>query len=181
MFPTRLMGPLLVPLAALATLGGCDNNPEGAPRVTVVGSAPKLVNPAAGPLSPPDAVLLQNVAQGLVAFDSAGNIVGGLAERQQTGALEDMEEFFLASGPSFDLFALLACETALLAGRFVPAGGEVALDTRLENADTSLENTLGLPSGCFEQSPADGVSAKVKAEDEMVFHGVTLQCYRKFA
>ena len=32
-------------------------------------------------MPPPDAVLLQNVAQGLVRFDAGGNIVAGLAER----------------------------------------------------------------------------------------------------
>jgi peptide/nickel transport system substrate-binding protein len=40
-----------------------------------------MTDPARGPLSTPDAVLLENVAQGLVRFDAAGNIVGGLAER----------------------------------------------------------------------------------------------------
>ena len=40
-----------------------------------------MSDPARGPLAPPDKVLLQNVAQGLVRFDTAGNIVGGLAER----------------------------------------------------------------------------------------------------
>lgn len=47
----------------------------------VIGGAPKLRDPAAGPLSPPDALLAANVAQGLVRFDAAGNIVAGLAER----------------------------------------------------------------------------------------------------
>lgn len=80
-FPTRLLGLMATPLAALAMVGGCDDGPEGAPRVVVVGPAPKLANPAAGPLSAPDAALLQAVAQGLVAFDANGNIVAGLAER----------------------------------------------------------------------------------------------------
>ena len=40
-----------------------------------------MANASAGPLKTSDAVLLQNVAQGLVAFDSGGNIVAGLAER----------------------------------------------------------------------------------------------------
>jgi peptide/nickel transport system substrate-binding protein len=47
----------------------------------VIGGAPKVSDPALGPLSAPDAVLVGNVAQGLVSFDAAGNIVGGLAER----------------------------------------------------------------------------------------------------
>jgi peptide/nickel transport system substrate-binding protein len=47
----------------------------------VIGGDPKVSDPAAGPLTAPDAVLLASVAQGLVRFDASGNIVGGLAER----------------------------------------------------------------------------------------------------
>ena len=64
---------------ALATVGCRDKN-EGAVKVVVIGGEPKLRDPALGPLSPPDAVLLANVGQGLVRFDAGGNIVGGLAE-----------------------------------------------------------------------------------------------------
>jgi peptide/nickel transport system substrate-binding protein len=72
----------LIILAALALVpGACRDGHEGAPRVTVIGSEPKLRDPALAPLSGPDAVLIANVGQGLVRFDSAGNIVGGLAER----------------------------------------------------------------------------------------------------
>lgn len=68
-------------LACLAAVAACRPQPQGAAKVVVIGGEPKLVDPAAGPLSAPDAVLLQNVAQGLVRFDASGNIVGGLAER----------------------------------------------------------------------------------------------------
>ena len=60
---------------------GCTDEPEGPPRVIVIGPEPRLADPRSGPLRAGDAVLLQSVAQGLVAFDPAGNIVGGLAER----------------------------------------------------------------------------------------------------
>lgn len=50
-------------------------------EAVVIGGHPKLRDPALGPLAPPDAVLVQNVAQGLVRFDANGNIVAGLAER----------------------------------------------------------------------------------------------------
>lgn len=70
---------LLFSLASLA--GGCRQTPEGSVRVVVIGGAPELRDPTAGPLSPPDALLVANVAQGLVRFDAAGNIVAGLAER----------------------------------------------------------------------------------------------------
>ena len=77
--PRRFLS--LVLLACLVLAPGCRPRPEGAPKVIVIGSEPKLVDPASGPLSAPDAVILQNVGQGLVRFDASGNIVSGLAER----------------------------------------------------------------------------------------------------
>jgi oligopeptide transport system substrate-binding protein len=59
----------------------CHRQPEGTIKAVVIGGEPKLRDPALGPLPVPDAILLENVAQGLVRFDSSGNIVGGLAER----------------------------------------------------------------------------------------------------
>ena len=67
--------------ACVLTPAACKPQPEGTPKVVVIGGDPRLADPAAGPLAAPDAVLLQNVAQGLVRFDASGNIVGGLAER----------------------------------------------------------------------------------------------------
>jgi oligopeptide transport system substrate-binding protein len=76
----RALALLLVPALLLAP-AACRQQPQGPLRAVVIGAEPKLRDPALGPLSPSDAVLLQNVAQGLVRFDAAGNIVGGLAER----------------------------------------------------------------------------------------------------
>lgn len=73
---------ILMLMAALAAVpAGCRRQPEGTIKVIVIGAEPKLRDPALGPLPTGDAVLLQNVAQGLVRFDAAGNIVPGLAER----------------------------------------------------------------------------------------------------
>ncbi len=79
-FRFGLPGLFAASLLALAP-AACTDEPEGSPRVVVIGGKPALADPAAGPLKAPDAVLLQNVAQGLVAFDSSGDIVAGLAER----------------------------------------------------------------------------------------------------
>jgi ABC-type oligopeptide transport system, periplasmic component len=69
-------------LAALAVFpAACRPKPEGTVKVVVIGREPQPRDPALGPLAAPDAVLLQNVAQGLVRFDASGNIVAGLAER----------------------------------------------------------------------------------------------------
>jgi peptide/nickel transport system substrate-binding protein len=76
----RLLALLLVP-ALMLTPAACRRQPQGMLRAVVIGDEPKLRDPIAGPLSPADAELLENVAQGLVRFDASGNIVGGLAER----------------------------------------------------------------------------------------------------
>lgn len=76
----RLVTTLLI--ATLATIpAACRQQNEGAISVTVIGDPPKMADPARGSLSPADAVLLENVGQGLVRFDASGNIVAGLAER----------------------------------------------------------------------------------------------------
>ena len=56
----------------LLSAGACRKQPEGAVKVVVIGSQPKLVDPASGPLSFSDETLLENVAQGLVRFDATG-------------------------------------------------------------------------------------------------------------
>jgi len=69
-------------IAAMAIVpAACRDRSEGTVKVVVIGSEPALRDPALGPLSPSDAVLVANVGQGLVRFDAAGNIVAGLAER----------------------------------------------------------------------------------------------------
>src|SRR5438046_10475423 len=69
-------------IAALALFpGACRQRQTGAVNVVVIGGEPRMRDPALGPLSAPDAVLVGSVAQGLVRFDASGNIVGGLAER----------------------------------------------------------------------------------------------------
>ncbi len=72
----------LIVLAGLALVpSACRDKREGAVRVTVIGAAARVRDPATAPLSAPDGVLLASVGQGLVRFDAAGNIVPGLAER----------------------------------------------------------------------------------------------------
>ena len=72
----------LLPIAALMVApSACRKQPEGTVRVVAIGPEPRLRDPTNGPLTTPDEILLQNVAQGLVAFDATGNIVPALAER----------------------------------------------------------------------------------------------------
>jgi peptide/nickel transport system substrate-binding protein len=76
----RMLALLLLPALALGP-SACKKEPGGAVDVVVIGSEPRLSDPALGPLSAPDAALVGSVAQGLVRFDASGNIIGGLAER----------------------------------------------------------------------------------------------------
>jgi oligopeptide transport system substrate-binding protein len=73
--------PALLLIALTLVSAACRQQPSGAVRAVVIGGQPHLRDPAAGPISVADAMLLENVAQGLVRFDAGGNIVGGLAER----------------------------------------------------------------------------------------------------
>lgn len=78
----KRMRPIVALLLILALAPtACRQEPKGALRTVVIGGEPKLRDPALGALPSSDAILLQNVAQGLVRFDAAGNIVPGLAER----------------------------------------------------------------------------------------------------
>ncbi|HEX8222741.1 MAG TPA: ABC transporter substrate-binding protein [Allosphingosinicella sp.] len=74
----RLPVPLL---AATLLLAGCGKEESGPVAISAIGSAPRLVNPNREPLDPPSAVLLASAAQGLVRFDSGGEIEPALAQR----------------------------------------------------------------------------------------------------
>ena len=91
-------GALIGGLLGIALLTGCRQQEAGAAHVTVIGDTPGIVDPAAGPLDPPEAVLLPNVAQGLVRFDALGNIEPGLAERWNVSDDGLSYIFRLASG-----------------------------------------------------------------------------------
>ena len=76
----RLILPLAV--ALLAAVAGCGKREPEAVSVVVIGDEPpRLADPADGPLSAPEQVAIENLAQGLVRFDQRGEIVPGLAER----------------------------------------------------------------------------------------------------
>ena len=78
-FRRALAMALLVAIAAFPA--ACSPKPQGAVKVAVIGETPKIVDPALEPLSPPDTILIINVAQGLVRFDARGQVEPGLAER----------------------------------------------------------------------------------------------------
>src|SRR5947209_10252381 len=72
---------ILILTALVLAPAACRRQAEGPIKAVVIGGEPKLRDPALGPLPAADAVLLENIAQGLVRFDATGNIVPGFAER----------------------------------------------------------------------------------------------------
>ena len=121
---------LLVALAAIPS--ACNRQPEGAVKVAVIGATPTIVDPAAGPLAPSDAVLLNNVAQGLVRFDARGQIEPGLAERWNVSDDGLSYIFRLASGEWPDKRKITAHQVArVLRSELAP------------NSNNSLKDTLG--------------------------------------
>jgi peptide/nickel transport system substrate-binding protein len=69
-----------VPLLALI-LAACGGEESGPVEISAIGGAPRLADPSREALDPPSAVLLETAAQGLVRFDSGGEIEPALAQR----------------------------------------------------------------------------------------------------
>ena len=82
MRPPTLRCALKLALAAGLALAvpACQPNSEGEVRVLVIGDSPDIGDPSKAKLSTSDALLLTNVAQGLVRFDARGQVEPGLAE-----------------------------------------------------------------------------------------------------
>ena len=68
-------------VAAAIAAGGCGQDSDGVTRVGTIGPDPKLVETVTAPLTPGEALVRANMAQGLVRFDERGQVVPGLAER----------------------------------------------------------------------------------------------------
>ncbi|MFL6845967.1 MAG: ABC transporter substrate-binding protein [Allosphingosinicella sp.] len=68
-------------LAATLLLAGCGGEKSGPISIVAIGGTPRIVNPNREPVDPPSAVLMEATAQGLVRFDSGGEIEPALAQR----------------------------------------------------------------------------------------------------
>src|SRR6185503_8422545 len=68
------------PIAAALCLAGCGADEGGPIAVSAIGGPPALANPNLQPLDPASAFLTEATAQGLVRFDSAGEIEPALAQ-----------------------------------------------------------------------------------------------------
>lgn len=73
---------LALGLALIAATSGCNRNADDAPlAVSVIGSAPRVVDANQVQPRPADLVVMGAVRQGLVRYDAAGQIEAGLAMR----------------------------------------------------------------------------------------------------
>ncbi|WP_300975337.1 ABC transporter substrate-binding protein [Sphingomonas sp. LHG3406-1] len=72
----------LLLVAVLAPVASCRDSASGEAVVTVIADRlPSLADPTTASLTPADLLLVDNVAQGLVRFDAAGDVAPALAER----------------------------------------------------------------------------------------------------
>lgn len=114
------------------TTGACRPQNEGSIKVVVLGETPRLRNPNEAALSAPDAVLVANVAQGLVRFDASGQIESGLAERWNVSNDGLSYIFRIAASEWSDGSKVTAHQIARLLRRSVTA-----------NSRNPLKDTLG--------------------------------------
>lgn len=68
-------------LTALIVLGGCSKPQSGPVVVSVIGTERELAEPFRSSTTPASKLILEATAQGLVAFDEAGEILPALAQR----------------------------------------------------------------------------------------------------
>lgn len=78
--PVRRTVRWVLPLTFLL-LGACSGGDDELSRVATIGDPPSLVETVTEPLTPGEALVRSNMAQGLVRFDARGQVVPGLAER----------------------------------------------------------------------------------------------------
>jgi len=112
---------------------GCQQEERGKTEVTVIGDeAPSIVDPADGALTEAQAIVLANVAQGLVRFDASGQIVPGIAERWNVTDDGLSYIFRLEAGKWPDGSKITAQQVARLLRRQLAA-----------RSDNTLKDTLG--------------------------------------
>ena len=130
------MRPIALKLGVLLLTGLCfaacgKREPEAVGVVVIGNQPPRLTDPAAGPLSAPEQVAIENLAQGLVRFDSRGEIVPGLAERWNVSDDGLSYVFRLGSGKWPDGRDIRARDVARLLERQLRADSRNALKDTL--------------------------------------------------
>jgi peptide/nickel transport system substrate-binding protein len=128
--------------AALAvTATGCGKKAEGVVHVVVIGDQPQFVDPAKGPLSNGERVLIDNVAQGLVQFDPRGQIVPGLGETWNVSDDGLSYIFRLANGTWPDGRKITADQVARMLRKLIAPGSRDPLKDALGSVDDVVAMT----------------------------------------
>lgn len=135
-------------LAAALTLSAasCHRKPQGVVHVVVIGDQPQLVDPARGPLSNGERVLIDNAAQGLVQFDPRGQIVPGLGETWNVSDDGLSYIFRLANGTWPDGRKITADQVARLLRKLIAPGSR----DPLEDAFGSVDDIVGMTDRVIE-------------------------------
>lgn len=121
---------LAVILAAAALLNACGRDPGEFTRVAVIGPQPRLVETVTRPLTPGEALLRANMAQGMVRFDERGQVIPGLAERWNVSDDGLSYIFRMQSGDWPDGRKIKADDVArILARQLRPASANPLKDT----------------------------------------------------
>lgn len=128
-------------VAAGVCTSGCQPKPEGAIKVVVIGDEAKLRDPNLEPLGNADTVLIANVGQGLVRFDTAGQIEAGLAERWIVSDDGLSYIFRIATAKWSDGSRVTAKQVARLLKRAVAANSRNALKDTLGAIDEIVPMT----------------------------------------
>lgn len=143
---------IAVSLAGALLISGCDRQGSGITRVATIGPSPKLVETVNAPLSPGDALIRANMAQGLVRFDERGQVVPGLAERWNVSDDGLSYIFRLQTGDWPDGRKIRADEVArILSRQLRPASTNPLKDTLgavseiVAMTDRVIEIRLGAP------------------------------------
>jgi peptide/nickel transport system substrate-binding protein len=121
--------------------GGCNRKPEGVIHVVVIGDQPQLADPARGPLSKPDQVLVDNAAQGLVQFDPRGQIVPGLGETWNVSDDGLSYIFRLANGTWPDGRKITADQVARMLRKLIAPGSRDPLKDAFGSVDDIVAMT----------------------------------------
>jgi len=138
---------LVIAFAAVAaTAAGCERKSEGVVQVLVIGGEPKLVDPYRGPLGASEAVLMDNVAQGLVRFDARGQIEPGLAETWNVSDDGLSYIFRLANGKWPDGRKITAQQVAKTLRRLIADGSR----NPLKDAFGAVEDVVAMTDRVIE-------------------------------
>lgn len=128
-------------LGAAVLLGACGRESTDITRIGVIGPEPRLVETVTRDLTPGEALVRTNLAQGLVRFDERGQVIPGLAERWNVSDDGLSYIFRLQTGEWPDGRKIKASEVARILSRQLRSASENPLKDALGAVDTIVAMT----------------------------------------